>query len=496
VRGKRERRMSPLVAVVALFFLRGALLARTCSGADVLPSVGVPAWAEVQAPVLEIEELAGVAELVELRQPGVVRGGAREWPAVERWRDEDYLKAKLDGIPIKSIVSDADTNIYHAPMRSMVKTEFETEDLAKDFGKTVLQKYVLNLSFPELMESLSDRAPFYYGTTDLASICSVSSICDEDLGPKSSLWLDDPKLHEKPEGLNQVHLWIGKEGIISGTHYDAHHNVHVQIVGHKRFLLIDTKEWNKLLLFPYTHPHSRHSMLELRPLRKAFRGILPHQIPMYIVDLNPGDVLYIPPHWFHRVLPVADNSSRILASDQLSISVNGWAVSTEAIFAGALRKVALPTIFGDKDAEPIVKAAALRLLLTISYMNIFAVMEADALDFMFRVFEQRYRGYIGRALKCDAQGFKDHICPGEIDSVLIADQQTDVAKAARRVEMAFYNAKTISGLRVEALEMIFADFMEVLADFLFGYPEACHYLRCIAFFDHAACPAQDLEDNF
>ena len=77
-------------------------------------------------------------------------------------------------------------------------------------------------------------------------------------------------------------------------------NLHFQLSGRKRFILFAPDDWPALFPFPVHHdydrrcgvdldlPHSRHASR----LRRA-RGM--------VVELQPGDVLYIPPYWWHHV---------------------------------------------------------------------------------------------------------------------------------------------------------------------------------------------------
>jgi len=57
-----------------------------------------------------------------------------------------------------------------------------------------------------------------------------------------------------------------------------------------------------------------------------------NNITAYTVTLEPGDVLYLPPFWFHRVI-----------AEELSISVSTWCDSEEIqLYYDAIQKVALP----------------------------------------------------------------------------------------------------------------------------------------------------------
>ena len=100
--------------------------------------------------------------------------------------------------------------------------------------------------------------------------------------------------------LSSFHLFAGSSHILYHLHYDHNPNLHVQLVGRKRFILFAPSDWPYLYPFPVHADFDRRSQLNLdAPDTAAFpkweraRGL--------IVELEPGDVLYIPPLWWHHV---------------------------------------------------------------------------------------------------------------------------------------------------------------------------------------------------
>ena len=121
------------------------------------------------------------------------------------------------------------------------------------------------------------------------------------------------------EGL-QVNVWLGKTGLKTYLHFDSTHNFFIQLQGRKRFFLFPPN--STLYAYPVLHPHSSHSQVNLtRPRDSLFYTQFP-QINntlknILIVDVERGDVLYIPPFWWHEVETLAD-----------SVSVNVWSESS------------------------------------------------------------------------------------------------------------------------------------------------------------------------
>jgi hypothetical protein len=125
-----------------------------------------------------------------------------------------------------------------------------------------------------------------------------------------------------PAHARRCHLWFGAHGVTKQAHYDETHNLYTQLVGTKRVILSPPRvAARQIHLFPRVHACHRHSMVEFGPgLAQPEKGwthsfsaaeltelaaaddsgeLLP--IPAQEVVLQPGDTLYIPPYWLHRV---------------------------------------------------------------------------------------------------------------------------------------------------------------------------------------------------
>jgi hypothetical protein len=106
-----------------------------------------------------------------------------------------------------------------------------------------------------------------------------------------------------------VNLWMGSSPVVSPCHYDAYHNAIAQLSGRKRFVLFPPTASQLLRPFPFLHPshaqcQSRIDLLD--PDEVAASGAVS-------VDLERGDILYLPPLFYHETL----------ALDNGSIGVNG-----------------------------------------------------------------------------------------------------------------------------------------------------------------------------
>lgn len=100
--------------------------------------------------------------------------------------------------------------------------------------------------------------------------------------------------------VQRLYLFAGLGGTVYHCHYDLQPNLHVQLTGRKRFILFPPEEWANLYPFPVHHDLDRRSMIDLDAPDS-------HRFPNWrkakgmIVELSPGDALYIPPFWWHHV---------------------------------------------------------------------------------------------------------------------------------------------------------------------------------------------------
>jgi hypothetical protein len=126
-----------------------------------------------------------------------------------------------------------------------------------------------------------------------------------------------------------VTAWLGTAGVLTPTHYDDSHNVYVQLSGVKRFRLFPHNSTRSLCLHGRLHPHARQSRItelgttvRMRPIysngnylklsQKNLRSSIyldcdDTDLSGFEILLGPGNVLYIPPFWYHEVLPFSSS---------------------------------------------------------------------------------------------------------------------------------------------------------------------------------------------
>ena len=92
----------------------------------------------------------------------------------------------------------------------------------------------------------------------------------------------------------QANLWMGSAGIVTHTHFDASWNFFAQIQGRKRFTLFSPDI--PLPVYPCLHPHMGHVVPDILDSQ----AWAPSNLTALVADLKPGDVLIVPPMWFHQ----------------------------------------------------------------------------------------------------------------------------------------------------------------------------------------------------
>lgn len=110
-------------------------------------------------------------------------------------------------------------------------------------------------------------------------------------------------------------LWIGTEGANTPCHLDSYGcNLVLQVEGRKRWHLFPPEDTSKM--YPTRIPYEESSVFSqvdvLRPDLKRFPGF--ETARAHSVTLQPGQVLFVPRHWWHFVESV----------DPVTVSVNSW----------------------------------------------------------------------------------------------------------------------------------------------------------------------------
>jgi len=208
---------------------------------------------------------AFVREVLPANEPVVLRGAAADWPAVARWTP-DLLAAELGDEPVRLLHMDPED-----------AGSGRTEGVDTTIGEALARLSEGNTAYLRFVPSLMQR---------------------DDLRAQLDLaWLRARRGPLSPPG--NLHLFVGGAGTDTGLHSAVPANLFVQVAGRKRWVLYP----------PSASPAFRPPMERAMYFASRFDPDAPDPeafpeacaLPALEVELGPGDVLYNPPFWWHKV---------------------------------------------------------------------------------------------------------------------------------------------------------------------------------------------------
>ncbi len=212
-------------------------------------------------------------------RPVVIRGGARDWPAFGRWTPE-HLRDRFGERTVTVAVNRRGAfdyaNARQEPMPFHRAAELIHSDRPDGAVFHYVQQKSLPVEFPELLADV-----------------------------KVPRWID------RPEWIAATNLWFGGAGNVTPLHFDRDNNFFAQLHGRKHLTLFDPSHF--LDLYPnLDSPLSHISRVDLlAPDYERFPKLRDAQ-PVEVL-LEPGDLLYLPPFWWHLVRSLDE-----------AISINFW----------------------------------------------------------------------------------------------------------------------------------------------------------------------------
>jgi hypothetical protein len=209
------------------------------------------------------------ARVLAAGRPVVLSGVVERWPLFRRCTPE-HLRAALGSEWVSVLVSTA---------------------ASRDFGRAWLARSRVRMTAASLLDEVFAPDPgsvrYYAWSVGLAPFAR-----DFDrpgsIGGRSYL-----------PGASS--LWIGQAGNLTSLHYDHWHGFLAQLVGRKRFVLFAPSETS--------HLYARSPFSSLAASTRLPPDCLqasPIEFPRFLrarglsVHLEPGDLLYVPPYWWHQ----------------------------------------------------------------------------------------------------------------------------------------------------------------------------------------------------
>lgn len=204
------------------------------------------------------------------RKPVKLKGCIEHWPALQRWSNVKYILEKIGPRTVPVEIGSSYTSSEWSQKLMTVRSFIETYMLKNNTPVGYIAQHQL---FNQIVELLDDiREPEY--------------CCLSDTYEKSGDGVD-------------VNAWFGPAHTVSPMHYDPKHNLLTQIVGSKAILLADPKYNDDI--YPYEDALLFNTS-QVNPEKPDFDQFPKFKdVPLMQCVLEPGDMLYIPPKWWHHV---------------------------------------------------------------------------------------------------------------------------------------------------------------------------------------------------
>ncbi|KAK0552928.1 hypothetical protein OC845_001468 [Tilletia horrida] len=308
--------------------------------------------------VLELAELPGLLDFLNnhIDRPFIVRGWADGWPALQpdeesdeprsgpRWSCGTYLTrlvgpGRVVPVEIGRAYTDAEWTQAMIPWEDFLQRAgwildppqqpppLRSEDKEQDGPTTYLAQHTLLTQFPELEADMI--------RPDLVYSC-----------PPAPSWMPEYRAPVNTEGGETedvvVNAWIGPGGTLSPAHTDPYYNLFVQVVGHKQFWLAPPEANERGGMYQFSDTDASQAVTEQRqsglpassqvaasymdntsqldvfapptsdgdPSEDAFPLFTKQVEPLALkAVVGPGDLLYIPPMWWHAVRSLSKSIS-------------------------------------------------------------------------------------------------------------------------------------------------------------------------------------------
>ena len=257
----------------------------------------------------------------EANVPVVVRGALTKWPSLA-WGEEGWLQV-LGDKEIEVRFGERDPRYLHPAWERCTKVR-----------KVPASKLLLANQRAELV---GENSWAYWDYKYLAQILPAEHL-------EAFPWAD---LGFPSRAGEESTLWIGTKGANTPCHQDSYGtNLVAQLVGRKTWTLFPPSDaaFLQASRLPYEES-SVYSLVNFENLAKNSKSTLDDlsQATPYIVTLLPGEVLFVPRHWWHFVY-----------NEEFSISVNTWLphpLDSKARLEEALVRVQAATFARQLPAE-------------------------------------------------------------------------------------------------------------------------------------------------
>ncbi|KAK8601927.1 hypothetical protein V6N13_058405 [Hibiscus sabdariffa] len=222
---------------------------------------------------------AFLCEYFLLCSPVIITDCMAHWPATTRWNDVDYLRRVAGD---RTVPVEVGKNYLCSDWKQELITFSDFLERVQSSGSR--SKVPTYLAQHQLFDQIND----------LSKDISIPEYCYAGGGE-----------------LRSLNAWFGPAGTVTPLHHDPHHNILAQVVGKKYVRLYSASYSEEIYPYDETMLHNS-SQVDLDNIDEVK---FPKVRDIEFIDciLEEGEMLYIPPKWWHYV--------RSLTT---SISVSFW----------------------------------------------------------------------------------------------------------------------------------------------------------------------------
>ncbi|XP_065177492.1 uncharacterized protein LOC135808252 isoform X2 [Sycon ciliatum] len=227
-------------------------------------------------------------EYIAANRPVRIKGGINHWPAMRLWTDA-YLRKKIGNEAATVTLSQDKNDVFYF---------YSEKKVMKDMN---VQQFIDKYQQP------GDDNRMYLAQHPLKRVGRSAA-----LNMRLAADLDRPRVTQLLE-IDAVNLWMGAGGQVTPAHFDNYENFMCMVDGHKKFRLYEPAMSN--FIYPVMHNLRTGITSRISNFSKIDFAAFPkaaHLKPVF-VELNAGDLFFLPSYWWHEVTSVGRN-----------VAVNWW----------------------------------------------------------------------------------------------------------------------------------------------------------------------------
>eukprot|EP00053_Salpingoeca_punica_P009790 m.88140 g.88140 ORF g.88140 m.88140 type:complete len:406 (-) comp15167_c0_seq1:63-1280(-) len=393
---------------------------------------------------------------------------AELWPARTKWTAK-HLQETMD-VPLRGVkVTPRKQGEASTPFFYFHKSPMDSHpELLADYKQRAYTR--MNMTMQEFFLKAANRSdPHTYSYADKLDNWGVEWL--KDVLPLEAFIVVSPGFDPANDHLfRQTHVWVSPPNTTTPCHFDLFHNFYVQLAGRKRFLLFPPAQWQQLYLYPLLHPAGRSTQVDLdgdvAEQRRRFPAYVPGHVRALVADLGPGDVLYLPPLWFHHVTAVGSEAS---------VSISVWSPYLAAEIAVKIaEKVPLPI---RKSWSSALAVAALRTYLE-SLVAALDELSMNVADFVsWTLLENRYK-FVGGPVNYEAMPGVYCWDEAQFNQLLVEAEELVRTQLTLAVDY-FRGVLRLGG--PDRLPLFLADYFEVTVNSVVGPTNVRQFLRDLVY---------------